>query len=160
MRSLRVGGGVGAALMLIVAACGDGADGITVEGAWARTSPLTSGSGAGYLQLTSWRDDTLVGITVDPSFARAGELHDVVMVASTDATMAGSMDVGGGMMMVVIDEIPLPAGDTVLLEPGHLHLMFVDPVAPIEIGDTFEATLQFEKSADIVVEFEVREEAP
>ncbi|MBI5157651.1 MAG: copper chaperone PCu(A)C [Acidimicrobiia bacterium] len=160
MRSRRGAVGLAAALMLMVAACGDDADVITVDGAWARNSPLTSGAGAGYLQLTSSDDDTLLGITVDPSFARAGELHDVVMVESTDSTMAGSMDVGGGMMMVAVDEVPLPARVPVVLEPGHLHLMFVDLVAPLEIGDTFEVTLQFERAPDIVVEFEVREEAP
>jgi len=147
-------------LILVVAACGDDADGITVEGAWARNSPIAAAAGAGYMQLTSPVDDVLVGIAVEASFARAGELHDVIMVESTDTTMAGSMDVGEGMMMVAIDTIPLPADETVVLEPGHLHLMFVGLMEPLETGDTFEVTLQFETAADMVVEFEVFEEAP
>ena len=127
-------------LILVVAACGDDADGITVAGAWARNSPIAAAAGAGYMQLTSPVDDVLVGIAVEASFARAGELHDVIMVA--------------------IDTIPLPADETVVLEPGHLHLMFVGLMEPLETGDTFEVTLQFETAADMVVEFEVFEEAP
>lgn len=159
MKSLR---GVAwlAALILVVAACGDDADGITVEGAWARNSPMTAGAGAGYMQLTSPVDDVLVGITVPASFATRGELHDVVMVESTDTTLPGSMDIGGGMMMISIENIPLPAGEKVVLEPGHLHLMFIELAAPLEVGDTFDVTLQFENADDMVVEFEVREEAP
>ncbi len=159
MRSLR-GVALLAALILVVAACGDDAEGITVEGAWARNSPMTAGAGAAYMRVTSPVDDVLVGITVPATFAAAGELHDVIMVESTDTTIAGSMDVGGGMMMIPIETIPLPAGEEVVLEPGHKHLMFIDLVNPLEIGDTFEVTLQFETAADMVVEFEVREEAP
>jgi hypothetical protein len=158
MRSLR-GVALLAAFMMVLAACGDDAEGITVEGAWARNSPMTAGAGAGYLKITSPVDDALVGITVPDTFAAAGELHDVVEVPGTGTTMAG-MDLGNGMMMIKIDEIPLPAGEQVVLEPGHLHLMFIDLAAPLEVGQLFEVTLQFENADDVVVEFEVREEAP
>lgn len=158
MRSLR-GLAAIAALMLLVAACGDDAEGITVEGAWARNSPMTAGAGAGYMTLTSPIDDTLVGISVEPTVAASGELHDVVEVPMTGTTVMG-MDLGNGMMMIGIDEIPLPAGETVVLEPGHLHLMFIDVAAPFEVGDRFDVTLQFATADDLVVEFEVREEAP
>ena len=148
-----------AALVLVVPACGDDAEGITVEGAWARNSPMTSGAGAGYLKLTSPVADTLVGATVDPTVAEMGELHDVVEVPGTGTTMAG-MDLGNGLMMIKIDAIPLPAGEQVVLEPGHLHLMFVGLAGALEVGQRFNVTLQFENADDLVVEFEVREEAP
>ncbi len=120
---------------------------------------MTAGAGAGYMTLTSPIADTLVGISVDPSVAASGELHDVVEVPATGTTMMG-MDLGNGMMMIGIDEIPLPAGEPVVLEPGHLHLMFIDIAAPFEVGDRFDVTLHFETADDMVVEFEVREEAP
>jgi copper(I)-binding protein len=142
-----------AALILVIPACGDDAEGITVEGAWARNSPMTAGAGAGYLKVTSPVADTLVGITVDATVAEMGELHDVVEV-STGTTIPGSMDLGTGMMMIPIDAIPLPAGEQVVLEPGHLHLMFVGLAGPLEIGQKFDVTLQFETADDLVVEFE------
>lgn len=147
-------------LMVAVAACSDDDTGITIEGAWARNSPATVGAGAGYLEITSPVADTLVGVAVDPRVAASTELHNVVMVESTETTMPGSMDMGGGMMMIRIEEIPLPAGETIALAPGGLHLMFVDLVAPLEIGQTFDITLQFESAADMVAQVEVREEAP
>ncbi len=148
-----------AALMLVGAACGDDAGGITVEGAWARNSPMTAGAGAGYMMLTSPTADSLIGVSVDASVAAAGELHDVIEVPATGTTIMG-MDLGNGMMMIGIDEIPLPAGEQVVLEPGHLHLMFIDIAAPFEVGDRFDVTLHFQTADDVVVEFEVREEAP
>lgn len=159
MRKLR-GAALLTALILVVAACGDDDEGITVEGAWARNSPRTAGAGAGYMQVTSPVDDALIGVSVESSLAEEAHLHDVITVQATDTTMPGSMDLGGGMMMVPIEEIPLPAGETVVLEPGHLHLMFVNLAAPLEVGQTFDVTLHFENADDITVEFEVREEAP
>lgn len=149
-----------AALALVVAACGDDATGISVEGAWARNSPTSAEAGAGYMKITSPTADTLVGISIDATVAQMGELHDVVAVESTGTTMAGGMDMGGGMMMVPIESIPLPAGEQVVLEPGHLHMMFMGLAAPLQLGQRFDVTLHFEIADDLVVEFEVREDAP
>jgi copper(I)-binding protein len=101
-----------------------------------------------------------VGISIDATVAQMGELHDVVAVESTGTTMAGGMDLGGGMRMVPVESIPLPAGEQVVLEPGHLHMMFMGLAAPLEIGQRFDVTLHFEIADDLVVEFEVREDAP
>lgn len=70
-------------------------------------------------------------------------------------------DEGDGMMgMREVDEIPVPAGGTVALEPGGYHVMLIDLAAPLEVGTTFELTLEFAKAGTIVVEAEVRDEAP
>jgi copper(I)-binding protein len=68
---------------------------------------------------------------------------------------------GDGMMgMREVEEIPVPAGETVALEPGGYHVMLIDLAAPLEVGTTFELTLEFAKAGTIVVEAEVRDEAP
>jgi copper(I)-binding protein len=73
----------------------------------------------------------------------------------------GGDDMDGGMMtMQEVDEIPVPAGETVSLEPGGYHVMLLDLVAPLEAGDTIEVTLTFAEAGEVVVEAEVRDTAP
>jgi copper(I)-binding protein len=160
--------GTAAALVLAVAACGGG-DGIDVEGVWARTSPAMADAGAVYLEVTSSDADRLVGALVDPSVAATVELHETVMV---DGEMSGdsSPDEGmsdedtehaaGAMTMQEVGVIDLPAGETVALEPGGLHIMLLDLAAPLELGEEFDLTLQFENGGEQVVPVEVRDEAP
>lgn len=161
-----------AGLVLVVAACGGG-EGIDVEGAWARTSPAMANAGAVYLEVTSSDADRLIGASVDPSVAATVELHETVMV---DAEMSedgasgedmsgeeseGGMDAGSGAMtMQQVGEITLAPGETVALEPGGLHIMLLDLAAPLELGEEFDLTLQFENAGDQVVSIEVRDEAP
>ncbi|MFM8267246.1 MAG: copper chaperone PCu(A)C, partial [Ilumatobacteraceae bacterium] len=107
------------------AACGDDSEAtLEITGAWARTSPMNVDNGAAYLRLTSPVDDTLLDVSVDAGVAMAAELHETVM--SGDG-MSG-MD---GMSMQEVDSIPLPAGETVALEPGGSHIMLLGLTAPL-----------------------------
>ena len=73
----------------------------------------------------------------------------------------GDMAEGSAVMqMRQVERIALPAGETVAPEPGGYHVMLLDLAAPLEIGDTFELTLDFETAPDQVVTVEVAEEAP
>jgi copper(I)-binding protein len=193
--------GVGASLAL--AACGDDTDeaagttaaaaatdaaggessaGLTVDGAWARTSPMMASAGAAYMTLTSASDDAVVRASVDASIAGTVELHETRMV-ETDGDMGGDMtattmegmggdmtgttmegmdgmDGMGAMEMVEVEKIDLPAGQAVSLEPGGLHVMLLDLVAPLEVGTTIQVTLELESGATQVVDVPVRDEAP
>ncbi len=147
MRGLRVAA-VFAALMLVASACGDDDGGITIEGEWARTSPAAVTNGAAYMQLTAAEDDALIGVSVDSSIAGMAQIHEVVM------------DADGAMKMQQVASLPLPAGETVSLEPGGFHVMIMNLAAPFESGQKFDVTLQFEVMGEVVVEVEVMEEAP
>jgi copper(I)-binding protein len=147
---------------------------LTVSGAWARTSPMMATMGAAYMTITSPVDDRLLGAAVDPSVADHAEVHEVVMVESTDTTMAmGSettmamgmgadttMAMGGEMTMREVDHIDLVAGVPLELAPGGYHVMIIDLVAPLEIGSSISITLSFETAGDIVVDVPVLDEAP
>jgi copper(I)-binding protein len=107
------------------------------------------------------------------------EMSEEGMDESTETTMAedmdddtsgddmsgeGEMDMGdegdmdmGSMTMQEVESIDLPAGETVALEPGGFHIMLLDLVEPLEVGDTFEVTLTFASGATQVVTAEVRE---
>jgi hypothetical protein len=54
------------ALGLMTAACGGG-DRVSVDGAWARNSPMMASAGAVYLDLASGDVDMLMGAAVDSS---------------------------------------------------------------------------------------------
>lgn len=88
-------------------------------------------------------DDRLV--SVDADVAEALELHSVNM---SDGVM---------QMRQVEDGIELPAGKTVALEPGGLHIMLVGLTGSLEAGDVFDLDLEFEQAGSITVEVEVRE---
>jgi copper(I)-binding protein len=69
------------------------------------------------------------------------------------------MDDSAPMMgMREVAQIDLPAGETVRLEPGGLHIMLLDLVEDLEPGDTFELTLDLDNGDDLTVTVEVRDD--
>lgn len=98
----------------------------------------------GYLSIAnaSDTDDTLVEIRI--ATVPRVELH----LSETDAN--------GVARMTKQDGIPVPAGDTVTLQPGGLHVMMMGLGGdPFEMGEKIEATLVFEKAGTLDVTFNV-----
>ena len=149
-----------AVLMAVAAGCGDDDGGVSVEGAWARSSPMMASAGAAYMNLTAADADRLIGASVDPAIAARVEIHETSMMEG-EGDMGGEGEIGGGqMMMQEVGEIALPAGETVSLRPGGLHIMLLQLPQPLTVGQTFDLTLSFENAGDQVIEIEVREDAP
>ncbi len=130
------------------------------------------------MDLISEEADRLIGASVDASVAATTEVHETVE-AGGHMGDDGAMDDGGGMgedmggdgdmsemegmgamSMQEVESIELLAGQTVNLEPGGFHIMLLDLAEPLELGDTFDVTLDFETAADLVVTVEVRDSAP
>ncbi len=104
---------------------------LTVEGAWVRSAvPGQSGTG-GFMTLTAKTDMKLVGISVSPSVAGIGEVHEMKME-------------GDVMKMRAIPSIALPAGKPVQLKPGGLHLMLMDLKKGLPKDSTVDITLLLE----------------
>lgn len=154
---------------------------ISTSGVWARTSPAVASAGAVYLKITndSDSDDALVAAAVDPSVAKKTELHETKAagggMSSTTAPEQGmgqgqsgdahgssttAMGGGGMMTMAEVEKIPVAAGTTVALEPGGYHIMLMELAKPLVVGEKVKVTLTFEKAGDVVVEAEVRDNAP
>ena len=162
--------------VLGTAACGDDTDtatepAITVDGAWARTSPSMVTMGAAYMNITSAVDDELVGVAVDESIASDAQIHEMVMATENtmsmgaDTTMSLGADTtvsmgSGEMVMQEVESIAVPADGGVELKPGGYHVMLIDLVKPLETGQTFDVTLTFAKAGDVVVSVTVADEAP
>lgn len=95
----------------------------------------------GYLAIVNsgTEPDRLIGIESDLS-AKA-EVHE----SAVDANGFGSMD-----HVMALD---IPAGGTVSLEPGGLHVMFLGLSGTLTEGEMHKATLVFERTGRVEVEF-------
>jgi copper(I)-binding protein len=178
---------IAAAGVLAMAGCGsdDSTEATTaaagqtsVTDAWARVTTPTQTAGAVYMTIESPDGDTLMGASVPSSVAGEAQLHETTDAGSMDSTDSmdssdsmdstgstdstdsmDSTDSGTGMMgMKEVDQIDIPAGETVTLEPGGYHIMLIDLAKPIESGDTVPVTLDFEKAGKIEVDATAREE--
>jgi hypothetical protein len=63
---------------------------------------------------------------------------------------------GQAEMTPVEGGLTIPAGGTVMLEPGGYHVMFVDLTTPLEVGDTVSITFTFEDAGELSVDAEVK----
>jgi periplasmic copper chaperone A len=89
----------------------------------------------------------------------AGDGDDVLVDATTPAALGvefhlTSIDEGRASMGQ-LEDVAIPAGDTVRFRPGGLHLMLVVPDDTVAIGESFDLTLQFERSDPMTVPVEV-----
>jgi copper(I)-binding protein len=134
-------------LALVVAACSPGAatpsGGITVHDAWVRAVP--GGDTAAYMTITNSANqpDRLTAVT-SPGI---GTLE--LMRTQTDASGMSGMN--------MIEGIDIPAGGSVTLAAGGLHIMVMDLPGPLNQGDQVELDLTFENAGTIKVMAEVRQ---
>ena len=130
-------------LALLLAGCGGEAETVTVENVRANMA-VPSDTGSFWMEIVnnSDSDDTLLGAQVDGCGTL--ELHNMTM---EDGVMV-MREVEGG-------EILIPAGETVVLEQGGLHVMCIDKAAPLEAGTTVEIALEFENAGTIEVTADV-----
>lgn len=112
---------------------------IEIAGAFTRATLPNAPVAGGYLTLTNFGadDDILTGASAD--FARDTQLHE--MALENDIMR----------MRELTDGIAIPAGQTVVLEPGGLHLMFMGLIAPLVEGEVVEVTLEFDHAGMVTI---------
>lgn len=112
-----------------------------VSDAWARPTVQGQQGGGGFMTITGGAvADRLVGARA--AVAERMELHTMAME-------------GNVMRMREVPAIDVPAGGTVKLAPGGLHLMFMGLKQPLANGSTVPVTLRFEKAGEMTVELKV-----
>jgi len=111
---------------------------IQITKPWARASAGQAKAGAAFLAIanTGTDDDRLVAARADVS--RKTELHTHIKE-------------GDLMKMRQVEAIDVPAGKTVALQPGGLHVMFMGLNAPMENGAEIEVTFTFETASPLTV---------
>jgi len=118
-------------------------DDLAAVGATVRLPP--GENTAVYLELTNngTADTALLGASAD--FAADYELHETAMV-------------DGVLEMQPLDpqRIELPAGETVVLEPGGLHVMAMGLTTQLAEDDVVEVELELDGGCTITIEAEVR----
>lgn len=134
------------ALALVAGACGDDDDAsLSVSDAWSR--PATGPNGAVYLTVEGGDTDTaLTGVSVSSDVAAMAQIHQTVM--RDDGTMGMSM----------LPEVEIPAGTTVAMVPGGVHVMLMDLAEPLEVGMTVDVVLTFDDGTEITTTADVRDE--
>lgn len=131
-------------ILLLTSACSSQTSGIIIKDPWARLG-IAGGNSAIYLKIenATKEDDALISASCDA--AMMTELH-----------MTQMMD-DGTMKMEPQEKISIPAGQTVELKPGGLHIMLMNLKKDLKTGDTLNLKLKFEKSGEIEVSVPVKE---
>lgn len=96
---------------------------------------------------------------------KGGEADRLVSVTAPDVSddvqiheMAIENDVM--KMRQLPDGIEIPAGGAVEMKSGGIHIMFMRIKHPLKEGETFKATLTFEKAGKIDVDFKIEAAKP
>jgi periplasmic copper chaperone A len=110
---------------------------------WARATPKGAAAGAGYMTITN-----------------KGTAPDTVSCVSDDASgqcQIHSMTMEGGVMKMrpVEGGLEIKPGETVTLQPGGYHIMFVNLKHALEQGQSVKATLKFEHAGTVDVEYPI-----
>lgn len=129
----------------VISAPAVSAQSVGVANAWVRATAPGQDTAGAYVELTSDSNAALVAAG-SPLAARA-ELHSMTMD-------------GGVMRMRALPRIELPAGQTVKLAPGGLHVMLIGIKRPLKPGDKVPLVLSVQSSGTSLttlnIEAEVR----
>ena len=122
---------------------------LEVQNVWGRSSPAAAQNGAFYMKLVnnSAEDDALLEVRTDA--CATAELHEMYM---KENDVMGMRPVDGG-------QIAVPAGETVELKAGGMHVMCLGKTAAFARGDVYPITLVFANAGEMQVTAEIRESA-
>jgi len=139
-----------AALALLLVACSGEAPNaaLTADRVWARATPPGAEVGAVYMRLHNRGDTAVRLVEVRSEAAQRAEVHTV-------------SETGGMMRMRAVEGGPeIPAGDSIELRPGGMHLMLMGLTQPLVDGERFAIALSFDDGQTLSLEVPVSREAP
>lgn len=120
--------------------------GLVIEDAWIRASEYSAAAGGMtgvFAKITNNSDHSITLIGGSTDAAKMVQTHEVV----------------DGMMQEKKGGIEIHVGQTVVLEPGGLHVMLMNLTRPIVVGDKVTFTFKFDKSAAQTFELTAKESA-
>lgn len=116
---------------------------IQITDAWGRPSPMEANLGAFYMKIHNRSDQDDQLLSASSPACGAIELHESVME-------------GDMMQMRPVEGIPIPAGETVELKTGGLHLMCIEKQQDFAVGAKIPLTLNFQNAGEVKLEVEVK----
>jgi periplasmic copper chaperone A len=116
---------------------------IRVTQAWARPTPPTVEVGAVYFSVknSGAKEDKL--LAVSSSVAASVEIHE-------------TQTVKGMMQMRQVASVSCPAGATVKIEPGGLHVMLLGLKQPLVEGSKVDLTLRFRDAGVLSIQVPIQ----
>lgn len=133
-----------AAVLFASAAFGTAAEEIAVGDPYARAVPPGQPNSAVFMSLENTSAEDRALVAAGSPAADVVELHTHI-------------NDNGVLKMRKIDRIDIPAGQTVTLEPGGLHVMLIGLKEPLEPGATVHLTLSFDDGSEAHVMAPTRE---
>lgn len=115
-----------------------------IDHPWSRAMPPNAPAGAAYFLVENRGNSADRLVAVSTPRAGKSELHNHVHE-------------NGLMKMVYVPAVDVAAGAQVEFSPGGYHVMLFQLNQPLQAGDRFPLTLQFEKAGSIEVEVQVQE---
>jgi periplasmic copper chaperone A len=114
---------------------------LKISAPWARATPKGASVGGGYLTITNMgaEPDRLIGGV--STVAKDVQVHKM------------TMDNGVMKMRPVADGLEIKPGQTVTLEPGGYHIMFMKLNQQLKQGEQFKVKLEFAKAGKVDVDF-------
>lgn len=127
---------------LLAVACAGNGGGLEVTEA--RMGQPTGPNAAVYFTVANNGDqgDRLIGASTD--VAASVQVHETAMAED------------GTMSMHEVEGLDVPAGGTLVLEPGGYHLMLID-AARADVGDMVQVTLDWENAGEMTIDVKVVE---
>lgn len=116
---------------------------VSVSEAYVRAVPANQINSAAFMTLTNKGESDLALISATSSAAKTVELHT-------------HQHDNGVMRMRRIDEIKLPAGEAVTLQPGGLHVMLIGLTQPLNPDHNVDLTLKFSDNSEEVLNVPVK----
>jgi copper(I)-binding protein len=111
---------------------------VDVGSPWIREAPPASTVLAAYMVLTN-NDDSPHTITrIDSPEFSSSQIHRTVVE-------------DGIAKMLPVEQLVLPAGDSVTLEPGGMHLMLFDPSRPLKDGDIVDLVIHDDAGESVTI---------
>ncbi|ABI57158.1 copper chaperone PCu(A)C [Alkalilimnicola ehrlichii MLHE-1] len=118
---------------------------LEVSDPWVRAMPPGHHSTAAYMQLENTRDEAVRVVRAQaPGTTERVELHTHIHD-------------DGVMRMREVPDIEVPAGETVSLEPGGLHVMLMELPAMPETGSNVELILELDDGTELTLQAPVRD---
>lgn len=116
---------------------------LEIKDAWARATPVKAPAGGAFITVvnTGATTDNLLSASAD--VAKTVELH-------THITQ------GDVMRMVAVDSVEVPAGKSVAMAPGGLHVMLIGLKEPLKEGTSFPLELTFAQAGKVTVTVDVK----
>ncbi|WDR02226.1 copper chaperone PCu(A)C [Devosia algicola] len=110
---------------------------LDISGMFARATLPNAPVGGGFLTITNHGADADTLVSATSTVGKTVQVHEMKMEGDVMK------------MRHLSDGLPIPAGETVTLTPGGLHLMFIGLAQPFVEGETVPVTLTFATAGSI-----------